>query len=145
MAEKSFVVRKGLEVAETLIFSNDEINSVGIASTQPGGKLTVSGTIEGDGIRLVGFTTSRKRNSPWCWWNSYFCRDKHTKSWNQQLSPSFPLEVKDPAGIGGTTLFVHGNIGVNTDLIVDETATIQRDLTVNRHCLVSASITTLAK
>ena len=56
-----------------------------------------------------------------------------------EASPSFPLEVKDPAGIGGTTLFVHGNVGVSTDLIVDETATIQRDLTVNRHCLVSVA------
>ena len=145
MAEKSFVVRKGLEVAETLIFSNDEINSVGIASTQPGGKLTVSGTIEGDGIRLVGFTTAERGIHLGVGGTVISAETNTQKVGINEASPSFPLEVKDPAGIGGTTLFMHGNVGVSTDLIVDETATIQRDLTVNRHCLVSASgITTLA-
>ena len=103
MAEKSFVVRKGLEVAETLIFSNDEINSVGIASTQPGGKLTVSGTIEGDGIRLVG--SPQKEEFTLVLVEQLFLPRQTHKSWNQRASPSFPLEVKDP-GIGGTTLFV---------------------------------------
>ena len=145
MAEKSFVVRKGLEVAETLIFTNDEINSVGIASTQPGGKLTVSGTIEGDGIRLVGFSTAERGLNIGVGGTVLSVETNTQKIGVNEASPSFPLEVKDPAGIGGTTLFVHGNIGVSTDLIVDETATIQRDLTVNRHCLVSAAgITTLA-
>ena len=145
MAEKSFIVRKGLEVAETLIFTNDEINSVGIASTQPGGKLTVSGTIEGDGIRLVGFSTAERGIHLGVGGTVISAETNTQKVGINEASPSFPLEVKDPAGIGGTTLFVHGNVGVSTDLIVDETATIQRDLTVNRHCLVSAAgITTLA-
>ena len=74
-------------------------------STQPGGKLTVSGTIEGDGIRLVGFTTERGIHLGVG--GTVISAETNTQKVGiNEASPSFPLEVKDPAGIGGTTLFI---------------------------------------
>ena len=82
-------------------------------STQPGGKLTVSGTIEGDGIRLVGFTTTERGIHIGVGGTVISVETNTQKVGINEASPSFPLEVKDP-GIGGTTLFYYGNVGSTT-------------------------------
>ena len=54
---KSFIVKKGIEVSNNLIFANDELNKVGIGSTTPKGKLEVSGDIRTIDLNVSGIAT----------------------------------------------------------------------------------------
>lgn len=54
---KSFIVKKGIEVSNDLIFANDELNKVGIGSTVPKGKLDVSGDTRTKDLNVSGIAT----------------------------------------------------------------------------------------
>ena len=55
---KNFVVKNGLEVADTLVYGTSALDKVGIGSTIPKSKLDVTGNLRAEGdLRAAGFGT----------------------------------------------------------------------------------------
>ena len=58
---KNFVVKNGLEVADTLVYTTSALDKVGIGSTIPKSKLDVQGNLRAEGdLRAAGFGTVTK-------------------------------------------------------------------------------------
>ena len=58
---KNFVVKNGLEVADTLVYTTSALDKVGIGSTIPKSKLDVQGNLRAEGdLRAAGFGTITK-------------------------------------------------------------------------------------
>ena len=122
---KNFVVKNGLEVNTRLILADANTNKVGIGSTGPRFELDVAGGIGATDSYVIGISTVLETFNVGSGGNvlSVIAGSggiSTSKIGVGTADPQYLLEVHSPVSTGQTALYVHGDLQVTGDLLVDD-------------------------
>ena len=120
---KNFVVKKGLEVSDNLILADALEGRVGVGTTTPQQLLHVFGGIGVTDAYVTGITTVAENlqvGPGGTVLNVIATPGIGNSVGIGNPTPEFLLDVRAPVSTGQTSLYVHGDVRVTGDLILDE-------------------------